>query len=76
MSSVQEHRDDDVQDVLYAAAAWKQKSGYVHGYRDVGGRVTQEQLPRRQCLHVAKSDVFGSQITNGYCYLQSKLISL
>jgi len=31
---------------MYAEAAWMQKSGYLHDYMDVGGRETQEQLPR------------------------------
>jgi len=35
-----------VQDVRYVAGAWMRKSDHVHDYRDVGGRATQEQLPR------------------------------
>jgi len=27
-----------------------QRSGDVHDYRDVGGRATQEQLPRMYCI--------------------------
>ncbi len=51
----------------------------VHDYRDVGGRATQEQLPRMYCmtrLYVAKNNIIGIQTTNIYGYLHSKAIFL